>query len=885
VVTGSLIRGVAPLGSVVTSIDEAAMAKLGVTSTADVLRTVPSVLNLGYDPSHTNANQKGNANTSYATGINLRGIGTADTLVLVDGHRIAPSGIFSTTTDPNAYPQLAVSRIEVAADGASAVYGSDAVSGVVNILLRKPFNGIEVTGRYGGNKGGNDWQLGGIAGHKWDLGGNAGGFMFAVQHTDQERIKQTEVSDRYTDDYRSHGGPGVPTGQGTLVPGTIVVGTTFYALPAGGLNTTTFAGSGLVASTTNPNVQSYYFGGVDVMPQLKRDSMVLSADQSLFDNQVKLYAQANYSKQKFDQTQAAGSSNLRSVSIPSSNPFYITGVPGVAAGANLTVAYSSLLDFGPVHNFGYETVNNATVGATIVLPHDWQLEPSIDHMTYEHLRTRGGLINNCAFSSAPGTVALNGQVCTGVPALRDTSPLTAFNPFKPGSTNPATIARILGYTSDLIKFERNDVNLRADGPLFDLPGGAVRMAIGASYTRDTFSHRQIQTQGGFTQNNTGTFSLFGDGKRNNKATYAEFFVPLVGDGNQKSFTKSLALSVAVRHETYSDFGGTTNPKYSVNWKPVNDLTLHVSYGTSFRAPTIAEISGNVAGSGAYLIGASGPGTITVLGGQVGLQPEKAKTWSYGLDITPAAIKGLKFGLNYFSVEIQNLIFTPPVPSILNDPAYAQFKLTSASPRYAPLLAFLCTGNPLLQAASCAGVTTIIDNRSVNSGSVKTSGIEYSANYAFDSRSGSWSLGAIAQNVDKFDLQGVTGGPTFNNVNKINYPLKMTGRLIGGWSRNGLAASAYVNYANSYINTLVNPVVRVKAYTTTDLTLSYDTGTKSGMSLVQNLVAALRVTNLFDSTPPYVQNFSGSGTTQSYAFDPENASGFGRAAYMQVTKKF
>jgi iron complex outermembrane receptor protein len=893
VVTGSRIRGVQAVGSSVVSLDETDMAKLGLSATADLLRTVPSVLNLGNDPTHTNANQRGNANSSYATGINLRGVGTADTLILVNGHRIAPSGIFATTTDPNAIPQLAVQRIEITADGASAIYGSDAVAGVVNVLLRKPFDGAEATARYGGTSGGKDYQVGALGGKQWELGdSNSGGLMIAVQHNYQDRLKQSDFSNTYTDNYSAHGIPfgsvgGATTGTGTLTPGTLVVGSTFYPLPPR-LTTTNFADAGLVASTANTNLHSFYYGGVDAFPELTRNSLVTTAEQNLFDSRVKLHADANYSKQTFDQIQSAGSSNIRSISIPASNPFYLTGVPGLATGANETLAYSTLIDFGPVHNSGYETVYNASVGATIAFANRWQVEPSFDYMTNENVRLRTGLVNNCAFSSAPGTKALNGQICTGTSALFDTNPLTAFNPFAPGTTNPATIDRIQGYTNDVVDYDRSAVNLRADGPLFGIPGGTVRAALGASYTRDALSHLQQQTQGAFTESNSGAFSLFEKSRRNNKAEYAELYVPVVGEQNKTPGVKALAISLAVRSEKYSDFGSTTNPKFGVKWAPGDDLSLHASYGTSFRAPSLAEISPGIGGSGVYLVGGAGPGTVLVLGGQVGLRPEEAKSWSFGADYVPGGLDGdLVMSLNYFNLKVDNQIYAPPVPSILNDAAYARFRITRVVG--SPLDVLVCgpAGGPapaLLQAPSCGGATTFIDNRVTNSGSSKTNGLEFSNNYKWNSRVGKWNVGTVAQYVDTYDLQGTTGGRVLHNVNTVNSPLRFSGRLILGWEKGGYSATTYVNYVNSYTNRLVKPTQNVSSFTTADLTLSYDTGMKLRLGFSSSVVTSLRVTNLFNSTPPYVRNFSGSTTVQSYAFDPEVANGFGRSMYIQISAK-
>src|SRR6185295_8495800 len=146
--------------------------KIGADNVADVVRTLPQIQNLGFDEAvreNGNANQTGNS--TRGTALNLRGLGATATLVLVDGHRLAPAGAVASFTEAIQVPFAAIERIEVVPDGASAVYGSDAIAGVVNYVLRKDFNGIEVSGRYSSNKYQGDWAGSVVGGTTWqDLG-------------------------------------------------------------------------------------------------------------------------------------------------------------------------------------------------------------------------------------------------------------------------------------------------------------------------------------------------------------------------------------------------------------------------------------------------------------------------------------------------------------------------------------------------------------------------------------------------------------------------------------------------------------------------------------------------------------------------------------------
>ena len=144
VVTGTLIRGIAPVGAPVISLNTQAIAKTGLLDTASVLKTVPQISYLGISESTTGTTANGNGtNTTAGTGVNIRGMGQQATLTLINGHRGAPGGQFGNYFEPSNVPTIALSGIEILTDGASAIYGSDAMAGVVNLILRKNFNGLE----------------------------------------------------------------------------------------------------------------------------------------------------------------------------------------------------------------------------------------------------------------------------------------------------------------------------------------------------------------------------------------------------------------------------------------------------------------------------------------------------------------------------------------------------------------------------------------------------------------------------------------------------------------------------------------------------------------------------------------------------------------------
>lgn len=883
VVTGSRIRGVGPVGSAVVGLDQKDITKQGVASTADLLRTVPSVLNIGADPSHYISNQKANANTAFGTGINLRGIGTPDTLVLVDGRRIAPTGIAAYFTDPTAIPESAVQRVEVQADGASAIYGSDAVAGVINIQLRKPFDGAETTARYGGGKGEDQYTVSQVLGKTWDTGG----VFFDYEHRYQARLKASSFPDLFTSDFTGHGGPNFNSTSSS--PGNIQVGSTFFALPANAGGSPVLA-SQLTAGTRN--LQSFYAGSVDAVPQIVRDSAVLNITQRLTEN-VKLFAQGIYSDQTFDQLRTTAADGVTSVSIPASNPFYVAGVPGLAPGARETVLYSLVNDLGPLHNTGGEQLRVATFGLTVNPGAGWQIEPTVTYSTDRSDRISHNTVNNCALSGALGGFTLTGQACTGTPAVSDSSSATAFNPFAPGRTNPATLARITGGVRDTTNFDRLNGGVRADGPLFSLPGGTVRLAVGGEYMNDTMSHVQRRNDANFTPDNTQFATFYGKYSRTIGSAYGELYVPIIGAANALPLVRSLDLSVAGRYERYSDVGSTSNPKVGLKWKPIDDLVVHASYGTSFRAPTPADISTTILGTyqvqvlptvnGIYSsLGPTGQpvNALVMVGGNPTVKPETARTYSFGADYKPQWLEGLALGINYFNVDELHQISAISAGSALSDPRLAPFVTLNPT---AAQVAALCA-NPYFVSANCNGVVAIIDDRSANLGETKTDGFDLSAAYVFNNSLGQWDLDFAGAYVLSYKQAAVPGALLTENVNTVNFPLRFSGRASLGWQRDGWSVTGFVNYQNGYRNATVTPNQNVAAYTTVDLTAGYDIGKHEGWGFVQNTAISVHVTNLLDAKPPFVE-YLGNATTPYFAYDPQNASALGRVASVQITKRF
>jgi iron complex outermembrane receptor protein len=228
--TGTNISGVAPVGSEAIAIDREQILATGKTTPADVVRTLPQVRNLG---DFREGGTQGSANSQQGNAINLRGPGPEATLVLVDGRRVVGTGAAAIFTEANQVPLAALERIEVVADGASAIYGSDAVAGVVNYVLRKDFEGVEASFRMSNSTGGWEYTPGVTAGARWSVGGRDGNIIASYEYTRRDPYRRGE--NRWTrQDLRPVGGPDLRingTTGSAAAPGNIVVSTPDVNIP------------------------------------------------------------------------------------------------------------------------------------------------------------------------------------------------------------------------------------------------------------------------------------------------------------------------------------------------------------------------------------------------------------------------------------------------------------------------------------------------------------------------------------------------------------------------------------------------------------------------------------------------------------------------------
>ncbi|CAN5616726.1 TonB-dependent receptor [soil metagenome] len=839
IVTGSRIRGVEAVGSNVVSINQEKIVQSGTSSAADLLRKVPQVIGLGPSATASSA-QNGAANATRGSGVNLRGVGVNATLLLLNGKRFPAAGTQGQFTDPSVIPFLALERVEVVPDGASAIYGSDAIAGVVNLIIRKTFDGAQTNARVSVADGYETHQVSQLLGKSWD----SGHAMIAFEHSYNTELDARD-RDFYTSDLRSRGGRDLRSNQ--CNPGTIIISGVNYAIPAGGV-TAANAASLVPATNLCDNLKYNY-----IIPEQQKNSVVLSGRQDITDT-ISLFTEGYYSKRQVLNRNIITSS----LTVPSTNPFYVRP-PGAPAGTSESVNYSFYKDFGYNYVSSGSASGEITAGADIKLPGEWKATAYAAYGRSDDVNKQRS----------------NYYAAGGVAALADTNPATALNLFG-GTNTPATIARVSsGQFIIQARTGLKTYNLHADGPLIDLPCGKVRLAVGAEYREEQLVTKLFGGAPG-----PATTTAYSNVTRNIGATFAELYVPLVGPDMNVPLVRKLDLSIAGRYEDYSDVGTTQNPKIGVNWELVEGVTFRGSYGKSFRAPSLAENSPIGGGAGLYgdtLPDPSSPtGTsqgIGIAGGNPNLQPETAKTWSFGLDLRPEALPGFHANVTYFKVDYENqIVALRGTAGLLSLPFYSQFLIRNPTPaQIAALQAQYATNTPI----NIALVKYIQDGRRHNLGTNIIRGFDFDLGYDWTTSLGDFETSVSGEYFTKFDLSPAPGAPISAVVDTINYPpeLRMRGELA--WRGDAWSARSAVNFVGAYKNNTVTPARKIDSYATVDLHLGYDLTAHGGW--FDGVTVALDAQNLFNQEPPFVDISGG--------YDPQMASPIGRLVGVSIDKRW
>lgn len=849
-VTGTSIRGIAPVGAGLTKMTSAEIAATGATTGTEMLRALPQLNNFNTTGNNTGSNQANFVDQPAVHGIGVGNGGGGLTLLLLDGHRLPGAGINQTAPDAGGIPLSALQRVEVMADGGSSIYGSDAIAGVVNFVTRRNFNGAETGFNTGGGSGYRSTNFSQVFGKTWE----EGGWLLSYEHTHNTALSGSK-RDYIVNDQRPYGG--ADTRSTNCNPANISMNGAAYQLNASGV-----VSPGTASCEANR--------ATDLYPAQTRDSVFSSLRQRVGAN-VELYGSV-LGSQRDVKSGVAGdgvTSGSTVVNVPSSSKFYR---PINGSTATQSVAYNPAGDFGPAFTNNIKTKTlSAVAGANIELSGGWNAKVEFNYgLERDDVRNHGIDQALASASAANGT----------------------FNPYGVGAaTDAALLARIGNYeTRYYARQTLKEGQAKLDGSLFQIPGGDAKLAVGVDIRQEGFDGLVVTGQ-----RDAGTPYTAG-GTRTSRSAFGELFLPLVGNANRLPGIQKLDLSLAARYDNYSDVGSTTNPKAGVTWTVVEGAQLRASAGRSFHAPSLADAGTAIdtrairfpCVPGAY-IGCNGAGasdyTAVLAGGNSTLKPEKAKTFNAGFDLGPTLLNGLKLSMSYFLISYDDVITFPTFGPVVN-PLAAYNKYRTVRPAGISDAQWLAVVQPLLAGFRHDGQvypdvsalpTAVYDLRRQNFADEKIRGLDFDIGYAFRTGLGKINVNLAGTRLMKFD-QMVPGVADTIDLLGTNYAIKTKARAQLGWSGGDVAGSLFLNYTGGYRNAISSGVQHVASFNTVDTnwawTLPQADGWLKGLKLTAN------VSNIFNRNPPV---YFTSGSNGIIGYDATAASALGRVVSVGLHK--
>lgn len=800
-VTGSLIRGAAAVGVPVTTLGVEDFKTAGALTTSDMLKTVPSVFVLG-NTGITNSG--GDKQGLQRVGIHTTTGGTNRTLFLIDGLRVPPQADNASGLDPSIIPALALERLDVLADGASSTYGSDAVSGVINIILKRGFSGAVTVLRIAGSTdiGGISESASQLYGRTWD----GGDVTVTFEYAHNEKVRGP-ARPYFTWDFSPWGldnviplstaEPGiVSTGRPAAPAGTpsgfsASIGTTCancFSIPKGqngkGLTWAQIAANPGVKNEINPNSQG------DILPEQQRSAAVITFDQHIWRGDgiiqdVEFFADGYYNNHRnaYDTpVQMNFKTTAFSAQLPSNYPYLPIGAP-----SGLFINYNLMVEI-PGSIVSSEVSNRFDGGFNITFPFDWAGKIFLARSEEKnHSNYRNQVNKNLVTAALGGTVAASGSFAAftkpnNIPTLNVFCDPTAFT-----CNDPATLRYVTAHREVTESVNQSESGFNFDGPLLDLPGGTLRAAVGGNYLT---SHRRLY-------NINGQNSFLGDAAPslndedntyNVWAFFGQLNIPLVSPDNAIPLVHSLEAELSGRIDHYSKFGTTKNPKLSVTWDVGGGLSLRGSTGTSFRAPDFNQSANGIqiepqnslasiivpnsnrscpTGKTSPVPGSAGallnptcssapallfPGGIVVNGGAGGgsvlrppgfhLEPETARNWSVGFEYAPTNfLSGLDVQFTLYYIKVNGLIEQPSPGGGLTDPNTISQYILNTDPNFPTFLKAILS-SPFAQADIIASNISFIQNDTTeNLGWEIQKGIDFSAAYDWDMGDlGAWNVG-------------------------------------------------------------------------------------------------------------------------------------------------
>jgi iron complex outermembrane receptor protein len=828
VVTGTQMRGVEPVGAQIIAMELEDVAATGAVTTAELLATIPQNSSFGTTPSVDGSN-----NIQLTVNrVNLRnlpqGIGAASpTLILMNGHRLVGVGIGQNYPDPDVVPPGALQRVEVLTEGGSSVYGADAIGGVVNFITRRDIDGTEVGVRQGFGDSFDSTDVNLTTGRDW---GDTSAFA-SYNYSQNDSIHGGDRNYVKKIDWAT----GVPVDL-ACNPGNVTVGADTWAINP--QNNTLTPGTSGKCDTTKYDT---------IYPEIERNTFFAGVTHDLTDR-LEFDLQSWYTKREntSDEGPLEGFTT-----VSSNNPNYIS-TGGATANATQNVAFN----FAPfTGNHQDQNTNLEEWGFTPTLRwdigHEWQMRAYYNY----------GYSETDFKQQEVDAVVLNNYVATGV-----------INPYNIAASNSGAIANTLNrYQVGRGEQELNNFKAVFDGPVYELPGGEVRIAVGTEYIDESY-------EGGTLTDVAGASIPMVDANRDVKAGFAEVNIPVVGFDNQLPGVYEITLAAAYRYDDYSDFGDTDSPNYALTYRPIEWLALRGRWNEAFQAPGLADLAN---ANSTILALPFIPGVIinpavpvqpgqwllAAQGTQLPLDPQTSQNYNVGFDLEVPFVEGLEISASYYHIEYEGQISIPPVydPGVFY-PNFPDNYIMLPSQQTAE--AYLVgagvpqgeVDNALAQVGT-APLYAVVDTRRTNLGKNTFGGYDLFIQYDVDTSFGSVFSSFNGTYLDNAKNQPFDGAPQTQNAgytgSRFNYTFGLGARIGDNITVQGTLY--YVDDYNLRTPAELNQT-KVDSWNTLDLFAQYSFPGVGGWT--ENLALTLGVNNVFDEDPPEYRGTS-AGNTSGY----------------------
>lgn len=831
----------------ITTVTAEELSRQGFTTLPEFLRTLTTSQGSGAFESTTFL-REAPTNIAFGSGLNLYGVGQRSTLVLVNGRRLAPSGTAGSFTDVLNLPISAVDHIELIGDGASTIYGADAVGSIVNFVLRdgwsRPLTTLSVGNLTRNGLAGDDFS------QSYARAADGWRGIAAVEFYHRDGLPAYDRS-QATNNLSPWGGSNFEVLTGN--PGNVVDSSgQFRGIPRG-QNGTSLTASDLLAE---PNM---YDRRADtwMLPRQNRLSVLASGSLDVTDLTT-LFVDSLLTRRWIATYSAADASLL---TVPNSGAFKIAGLS-----SPVQVAYGFGKDLGPVADRGSVDSGQLALGLKHEISNRWSSTLTAGYTFDNQFETESNLVD---FGKLANFLGLD-------------SAASGFDPFGDGSyTSRDTLDQIrtqgnLEYRS---AFETLNAELAGSFPM--LSAGDVNVTAGSDLRRQTFrSHvspgyiGSFVGQSGFQRQNE---------MRLLSAAYFQADAPVMSGESMLGGGYQVNLTGGLRWEHYSRVGSAYLPSFGFSFGLDNGLALTGTWSRMFRPPNLSDLNESLNYAAVYPLpdpsSPTGYTTALVRGGNnAALSPETAHSWMVGLKFAPTYDPDLFLDLQYYNIVSFNQVQQSPLlpTGLFSDPQYS-YLIT----RDLTGLANICSHTPIFvgppDQCRSPGIQAIVDLRLRSAETVRTDGIDLRSLYAQATRIGVLKLNLQATYILSFKEVSVPDGPLMDFRNTPHYPTAFRLRSVLGWEKGRFFASPAINFQGRYVDNVSDPSRprSVHSWTTVDLVMGYRLGNLSRL-MKGDTILSIRSFNVFNKQPPFVNN-----SFDNVGYDPENADLLGRRLSVKV----